>query len=125
MLSHLLNPDSLRAAAIAALPGGVVIAVDHDLRVLMCEGQELTAHGYDSELLVGQLLGDVLPVGDYTALEPHYRAALEGKTGTHEHCDKRSGTWHLIHLAPVVHDGEVVAAIEVSQDVTIHLARRI
>ena len=37
MLSDVLTPDSLRAAALAALPGSAVFAVDPDLRLLLCE----------------------------------------------------------------------------------------
>ena len=118
MLSHVLTPDALRAAALAALPGGVMIAVDTDLRVLLCEGELLARHGHDPEQLIGRLLADVIPADDYEVLEPEYRAALRGEMRSLEHCAGRTKTWHQIHLAPLREGDDVVGVIVLSQDIT-------
>ena len=85
MPSEVLTPESLRAAALAALPGSAVFAVDRDMRLLLCDGPALATHGYDAASLVGRPLADVAPANAYADLEPLYRAALEGELPRLEH----------------------------------------
>ncbi len=76
MLSDTFTSESLRAAAISALPGAAVFAVDTDLRLLLADGPALRRHGYDPAALTGRRLADVAPAHSYAELEPRYRAAL-------------------------------------------------
>lgn len=118
MLSDVWTPESLRASALAALPGACVLAIDRDLRLLLCEGQALTIHGYDPDLLRGQLLEDTLPAADFATVEPHYRAALRGEARTFEHRAGKGSTCYLTHIAPLREDGRIVGAVAVSQDIS-------
>ena len=118
MLSDVRSPDSLRAAALAALPGAVVIAVDCDLRLLLCEGQAVARHSYDTNQLVGRLLEDVLPAEAFQQLEPEYRAALGGQERSFEYCSHDGEAWYVTAIAPLREDDRVVGAVAVSQDIT-------
>jgi len=119
MLSDLLTPASLRAAALAALPGAAVFAVDHDLNLLLCDGPALATHGYDPEKMVGRPLADVAPAPAYAELAPHYRAALAGELRSFEHSSSDGERWYWTHIAPLKDGGEIVGAVAVSQDITV------
>ncbi len=118
MLFDVRSPDSLRAAALAALPGAVVIAVDCDLRLLLCEGQAATRHSYDTSQLVGRLLEEVLPPAAFERLEPEYRAALDGQERSFEYCSHDATAWYVTSIAPLRENDRVVGAVAVSQDIT-------
>lgn len=118
MLSDTFTPDSLRAAALAALPGAAVFAVDRDLRLLLSDGPALRRHGYDPAAMVGRQLADVVPAHSYAELEPHYRAALTGETRTFEHRSSDGKRWYWTHIAPLTEGEETVGAVAISQDIT-------
>lgn len=120
MLSDVWNPESLRAAALAALPNAAIFAVDRDLRLILAEGQALARHGYESAALYGRLLEDVIQSPEsYAELEPEYRAALEGRPRSLEHSSSDGSKWYWTQIAPLEEDGEVVGAVAVSQDITV------
>ena len=118
MLSDTLTAESLRAAAISALPGAAVFAVDTDLRLLLADGPALRRHGYDPAALSGRPLADVAPAPAYAELEPCYRAALAGEPQALEHSSSDGSGWYLTHIAPLVEGGEIVGAVAISQDIT-------
>jgi len=118
MLTDVLTPESLRAAALVALPGSAVFAVDHDLRLLLCDGPALVKHGYDPAAMIGRPLADVAPAKAYAELEGNYRAALSGEHRSFEHQSSDGTGWYWTHIAPLVDDGEIVGAVAISQDVT-------
>jgi diguanylate cyclase (GGDEF)-like protein/PAS domain S-box-containing protein len=118
MLSDTFTSESLRAAAISALPGAAVFAVDMDMRLLLADGPALRRHGYDSADLTGRRLADVAPAHSYAELEPRYRAALGGQTQTFEHSSSDLTAWYLTHIAPLTEGEEIVGAVAISQDIT-------
>ncbi|HYI37859.1 MAG TPA: diguanylate cyclase [Thermoleophilaceae bacterium] len=118
MPSQVLTPESLRAAALSALPNCAVFAVDHDLRLLLCDGPALSTHGYDPSKLVGRPLADVAPVSAYAELEPHYLAALQGDYRSFEQRSTDGERWYWTHIAPLMDGDEIVGAVAISQDIS-------
>ena len=111
--------NTLRAAALAALPGASVFALDPDLRILLAEGQALVVGGYDPERLIGRDLADVVPAATFKKLEPEYRAALRGENRAVEHFSNDGQRRYLINTAPLRDDeGEIIGLVAVSQDIT-------
>lgn len=118
MPSDVLTPESLRAAALAALPGSAVFAVDRDLRLLLCDGPALATHGYDPAALAGRPLEAVAPASAYAELEPLYRAALEGESSSLEHVSTDGSRWYWTHIAPLREGDQIIGAVAVSQDIS-------
>lgn len=118
-LTGVWTPDSLHAAALAALPNAAIFAVDLDLRLILAEGEALAAHGYDSSVLRGRLLEEVIHSPEaFAELEPEYRAAFEGQTRSLEHGSSDGTKWYWTRIAPLTEGDRVVGAVAVSQDVT-------
>ncbi len=100
------------------IPNGAVFLVDHDLRFLVARGQGLTEVGRQPVMLEGKTLASCLPADSYAIMEPIYRAALIG-TAPPE-LEQRFGN-RIYRLNPVSmtnEQGEIVAAMLLSQDIT-------
>lgn len=100
-----------------SFPEGAVFAWDHDLRYLSAGGQGLADVGLSRELLEGRTIFEVFPPETASAIEPLYRAALEGRS-TIVDVPFRDHVYSQ-HLSPVLDaDGTVVAGMGFTQDVT-------
>jgi hypothetical protein len=79
----LVAPDALDPAVLTmqSIHASVIIA-DIELRILHAEGPAFELHGYQTADWPGRSLSDVLPGRLMTDLEPRYRAAVVGATGT-------------------------------------------
>ena len=81
MVEALTISEARYKGLIAHLPDSTVHLFDHDLRLLLSEGDRMRAHGYDPQELEGRLLAGHRAAGaSTTRLAPEYRAALAGET---------------------------------------------
>jgi PAS domain S-box-containing protein len=104
---------------IAHLPDSTVHLIDHDLRILLSEGDRMRAHGYDPAALDGRLLEEVLPAEAFAELAPHYRAALDGERRSFD-WDTSDGTAsYWVQIAPLRDEADrVIGAMALSRDIT-------
>lgn len=102
----------------ANLPHTSVFVVDRELRYVLAEGSGLQSGGYDVAAMTGRYAGDVVPLGTWEQLEPHYRAAVEGRT---TELDLRFPHGDVYHVRAVpVRDpaGAVTGGLVVVEDVS-------
>lgn len=100
-----------------AFPQGAVFAFDPDLRYLAAGGLGLADVGLSREAMEGRTIFEVFPAETAAAIEPYYRAALDGTTSTLD--VPFQGHVYTQRLAPVRDGaGVVVAGIGFTQDVT-------
>ncbi|QLG60957.1 PAS domain-containing sensor histidine kinase [Halorarum salinum] len=98
-------------------PNGAVVMVDGELRLTLAEGRAFEDRDVESAEMEGLTLREAYGDGTADAIEPAYRAALEGERGRIEvtYADRE---W-VVHTAPIRDaGGEVFAAMGMSQDVT-------
>ncbi len=73
-------------ALIAHLPDSTLHLFDHDLRLLLCEGDRMLSHDYEPQALEGRLLAEVLPprrsTGSRPPIAPRWRARRARSTST-------------------------------------------
>ncbi|WP_435175130.1 PAS domain S-box protein [Halorussus sp. AFM4] len=97
-------------------PNGAVALVDEDLRYVSFGGTP-EVEGVDRDELVGRRLREGLPEELADVVVPHYEAALDGEAASFE--ERVGGGIYQFHFLPVRDDdGEVFAALGMSQDVT-------
>lgn len=99
------------------VPNGAVALVNHDMEYTTVGGSPVDTETESSEWLEGKTVRDAVTDEFADVLEPKYRAALNGDSSTFE--QDLGGRVARIHVFPVRgDDGEVVAAMGMSQDVT-------
>ena len=91
MIEALTISEARYKGLIAHLPDSTMHLFDHDLRLLLSEGERMRVHGYDPQALEGRLLRDAVPPAAYERLAPEYRAALAGETRSFD-LDSLDGT---------------------------------
>jgi PAS domain S-box-containing protein len=98
-------------------PEGVVILFDHELRLLVADGQALVDSGIDPQSLVGRTLQELVSPDRVGELESHYRAALSGdeRAFVLAHEDRR---FECLTVPVRNAAGEVIAGMHISHDVT-------
>jgi PAS domain S-box-containing protein len=92
---------------------------DHDLRLLVSEGEPLRAHGYDPQAIEGRLLEDVVPPAAFERLAPEYRGVLAGETRSFDMdtLDGRATFW--VQIAPLRDEvGRIIGGMAVARDIT-------
>ncbi|PSP53993.1 hypothetical protein BRC67_00330, partial [Halobacteriales archaeon QH_3_68_24] len=98
-------------------PNGAVALVDRDLRYRTVGGTTLEGYDATADKLEGGQIREALPSRLVEELAPRYEAALDGVANTFE--GEFGGRWYRIHTLPVRdEDGDVFAAMGMSQDVT-------
>jgi PAS domain S-box-containing protein len=98
-------------------PNGAVALVDRDLRYVTFGGTTEGDTDLTSEDLEGELLEEALPPRLEEVLVPHYEAALAGESAEFERSiDDRVYRFHFLPVRD--DDGDVFAALGMSQDVT-------
>ena len=98
-------------------PNGAVALVDQSLRYRTVGGRPLEIAGATGEELEGEPLDETLPSELADELVPRYEAALDGDPSEFE--GEFDGRIYQFHFVPVRNDdGEVFAALGMSQDVT-------
>ncbi|MFC4246601.1 PAS domain S-box protein [Natribaculum luteum] len=98
-------------------PNGGVVLLDEELRHTLVEGKGFERLDIDAADLRGERVQDVYPDDVREIVEPNYRAALEGETTSFElEFQGRSFKFWVLPLTD--DDGDVFAAMAMSQDVT-------
>jgi diguanylate cyclase (GGDEF)-like protein/PAS domain S-box-containing protein len=100
------------------LPDAVAFLFDHDLRLVLVEGERLLAGaGLERERLQGTYALDAVSAANRPLLERAYRGALGGEEASFELTF--GGRHFLITVAPVRDDGgAIVAGLALGRDVT-------
>ena len=70
MVEALTLSEARYKGLIAHLPDSTVHLFDHDLRLLLSEGDRMRAHGYDPQAIEGRLLQDIVPPAVFERLAP-------------------------------------------------------
>jgi PAS domain S-box-containing protein len=117
----LREKEELYRAVVGNFPNGGVFVFDRDLRYIVADGKGLAAIGANSEMYVGKTIYEALSPEIVTIIEPLYRAALGGASGTAE--TEYSGRLYEIYYSPVkgdddAADGEIRYAMVLTQDLT-------
>jgi PAS domain S-box-containing protein len=119
MIEALTISEARYKGLIAHLPDSTVHLFDHDLRLLVAEGDRMRAHGYEPAALEGRLLEKVVPPAAFERLAPEYRAALAGESRSFDF-DSLDGTaTYWVQLGPLRDDlGHVIGGMAISRDIT-------
>jgi PAS domain S-box-containing protein len=119
MIEALTISEARYKGLIAHLPDSTVHLFDHDLRLLVSEGDRMRAHGYDPQALEGALLQDVLPPQAYERLAPEYRAALGGETRSFDLDTLDGSATYWVQIAPLRDElGRIIGGMAISRDIT-------
>ena len=119
MTEALTLSEARYKALIAHLPDSTLHLFDHDLRLLLCEGDRMLSHDYEPQALEGRLLAEVLPAEAFERLAPAYRAALAGETRSFDldSSDGRATYW--VQMGPLRDDGgHVIGGMAISRDIS-------
>src|SRR5579864_3735646 len=109
--------DSLYRLVASNIPDGAVFLFDRDLRYVLAEGTNFDEVSLHREELEGRTIWEALEPEAAAAIEPSYRAALDGKSSSFE-MDFR-GQIYLVTVAPTYDDrGEIVGGLVHSQKIT-------
>ena len=100
------------------LPNATVMLFDHELRLLMAEGEPLPQTTLEHDALSGRRLRDVLPASAWESLAEPARRALRGERRELD-VETGDGRVHRLTIGPVRDDqGAVQAGLAVAEDVT-------
>ena len=117
----MVAPGATPAAEIfvSKAPTAAVIIVDAQMRILHAEGVAFDQRGYAVEDWLGRQLSEVLPARSLAALEPRYRAALEGVQQSFEYRSPETSSVFSVQITPARGEGGAVSsAVAVMQDIT-------
>jgi len=104
-------------AVLAQFPGGAVLLFDHELRYSLADGTALEATGLSKTLLEGRTIYEVFPPETIDAIQPLYRAALDGQSTIQE--VPYAERFFEVRTQPLYgHDGSIIAGMTVSLDIT-------
>jgi PAS domain S-box-containing protein len=99
----LRRSESHHRALARSFPDGAVILFDRELRHLIADGVGLEAVGLSAEAMEGKTIHEVFPPAVCADLEPHYRAALDGREGRFEYAYR--GRAYDVRVVPVSDEG--------------------
>jgi PAS domain S-box-containing protein len=103
---------------LAQMPDSSIILFDHDLRLLLVEGEQLRSRGYDRAAMEGKLLDEVVSGRVLARLEPEYRAALCGETRSFD-MDMGDEVSYWVQIVPLRDaGGHIIGGMALSRDVT-------
>jgi two-component system, cell cycle sensor histidine kinase and response regulator CckA len=99
-------------------PDGAIVLFDRDLRHLIADGLGLASVGLSPEQMVGKTIWEVFPTDVCAAIEPPYRAALEGRESTFEH--RFQDRTFFVRVTPVRDEvsGSISGGAVVVRDIT-------
>jgi PAS domain S-box-containing protein len=119
MIEALTLSEARYKGLIAHLPDSTIHLFDHDLRLLLSEGDRMRVHGYDPQELEGRLLQDVVPPDAYERLAPEYRAALAGETRSFDLDSNDGEGTYWVQIAPLRDDlGRIIGGMAIARDIT-------
>jgi diguanylate cyclase (GGDEF)-like protein/PAS domain S-box-containing protein len=105
-------------SALRMLPGGVVLAFDSDLRIILAAGTGLAHHGLDPDALEGQLAASVLEPDRWAIFEPLYRAALSGRSETVEVWSGDETRCYSVQVGPLPLGPRITGGLLIAEDIT-------
>jgi PAS domain S-box-containing protein len=118
MVEALTLSQARYRALLAHMPDSAIVLFDHDLRLLLVEGQRHRAHGYEPEAMEGKLLHEVLAGPQLARLEPEYRAALAGEARSFD-LDLPDGVAYWVQIVPLRDPGgHVIGGMALSRDIS-------
>lgn len=101
------------------LPDAMLALYDGRMHCLLADGPVLGREGLSREDVEGRTLQEAETPERFTALEPHFRAALAGEHGSLDLRSRHGDRLHHLEVAPVRRpDGEVRGVLCVTRDVT-------
>lgn len=101
------------------LPEFAAFLFDTDMRFLLVDGSALRKANYDPSFMHGKLMKETVDEEGYTALYPQYTRILQGETIFFRRQPPHLNRIYHNYGSPVFDDnGQVIAGIIVSQDVT-------
>lgn len=114
----LRRSELLYRAISRSIPDAAVWVVDHDLRILIAEGELVPKLGYKRGEIEGRFVGDTALGSDSSLKLDRFRLALEGSSASCEH--KAEGIILWSHYTPLRDDtGAVLGAMALTLDVTL------
>ncbi len=123
--SHFLTVGSLDdghhivATVLGLLPAGGIVIIDLGWRIHRIEGAPSTRPGMAPGAVAGWAISDAMDPDLWAAAEPHWEAALAGKTGSLDWVAAGEAADSMLHFSPLrTPDGTVVGAWMVAQDLT-------
>jgi len=124
MLEALTLSQARYKTLLAHMPDSAIILFDHELRMLLVEGELHRRHGHDPEAMEGRLLSEVTQEPMLSRLEPEYRAALAGEERSFD-LELPSGIAFWIQIVPLRDaGGHIIGGMALSRDVTARLAAK-
>jgi PAS domain S-box-containing protein len=118
MVEALTLSQARYKALLAHMPDSGIILFDHDLRLVLVEGDRHRAHGYEPAAMEGRLLSEVLAEPMLGRLEPEYRAALAGEARTFD-LDLPDGMAYWVQIVPLRDDsGHIFGGMALSRDIS-------
>jgi PAS domain S-box-containing protein len=119
MIEALTLSEARYKGLVAHLPDSTIHLFDHDLRLLLSEGERMRTHGYDPHALEGMLLRDAVPPAVYAQLAPEYEAALAGETRSFDLEAHHGSATYWVQIAPLRDDlGRTIGGMAISRDIT-------
>jgi PAS domain S-box-containing protein len=113
----LRKSEELYRTLAANFPNGAVFLYDQELRYTIADGAGLATIGLSKEALEGKTIWEAWPPETCAMIEPHYRAALAGRTTSRE--VPYANRVHLVYTLPVKNEaGEIFAGMAMTQDIT-------
>jgi diguanylate cyclase (GGDEF)-like protein/PAS domain S-box-containing protein len=101
------------------LENAAVVLFDHDLRVLVVEGEPLARPGLRDDAITRRRLQDVLPATAWELLERPARAALRGERAEFEFASDDERRFYRVTVGPMRDDrGAVQGGLAVAEDIT-------
>jgi PAS domain S-box-containing protein len=120
----LLESEQRYETLVENFPDGGVFLFDHDLRYTLAGGAGLSAIGLSTEQMEGRTPHDLFPEDFAEETAEMYRAVLDGREVVYE--QQYQDNHYRVRAVPVRNeDGEVVAGMAVSQNVTEHRKDRL
>ena len=101
------------------LPNVAVVVFDHQLRVLVAEGEALLSHGVRDHDAEGELLSEVMEGRAFADLEQPYLDSLNGQRSEFQQLSPNGERCFHISVKPMVDaHGTVWAGLALAQDIT-------
>ncbi len=108
--------EAFLQTAMDNLPEGAIFIFDRDLRYILARGRTLASGSYSSQDLEGRTIYEALQPNALRYIEAQYKAALAGEAQLREYTYK--GRHYLTRSAPIYDQGEIIAGLLISQDIT-------
>jgi diguanylate cyclase (GGDEF)-like protein/PAS domain S-box-containing protein len=114
-----LRTDSLSAYRLIVdnYPDGSLVVFDTDLRYVVAGGLGITGYGMSKVKLEGRTIWEVLPPENCAVVEPHYRAALAGRSTAFD--ITLNGQILEIKVTPIRDGDRVIAGLICTRNATV------